>query len=96
MRTADRVLARTEVGWLTVSTVFLGLDHGLYDGPPVLWETMIFGRGRLASFRGMPFLARDSYDQRRYTSREDALLGHEEMVRNAREILDQEETNVDG
>jgi len=28
----------------TVSTVFLGLDHSFEpDGPPVLWETMVFG-----------------------------------------------------
>lgn len=26
-----------------VSTVFLGLNHGYGDEPPVLWETMIFG-----------------------------------------------------
>jgi hypothetical protein len=26
-----------------VSTVFLGLDHGWDGGPPVLWETMVFG-----------------------------------------------------
>ena len=28
----------------TVSTMFLGLDHGMHDGgPPILFETMIFG-----------------------------------------------------
>lgn len=27
----------------TVSTVFLGLWHGLRDGEPVLFETMVFG-----------------------------------------------------
>lgn len=27
-----------------VSTIFLGLDHGWEEGgPPVLWETMVFG-----------------------------------------------------
>jgi len=25
-----------------VSTVFLGIDHGFGDGPPVLFETMVF------------------------------------------------------
>ena len=30
---------------IRVSTVFLGLDHNIYgDGPPVLFETMIFGK----------------------------------------------------
>lgn len=41
---ADRHVARTPVGDLDVSTVFLGLDHRfLRDGPPILFETMVFG-----------------------------------------------------
>lgn len=37
-----RRVARTEKdGWL-VSTVFLGMDHGFGDGPPLLFETMAF------------------------------------------------------
>jgi hypothetical protein len=32
------------VGQITVSTVFLGLDHNFSaDGPPLLFETMVFG-----------------------------------------------------
>ena len=30
-----------------VSTVFLGMDHAWDGGPPVLWETMVFG-GKLS------------------------------------------------
>ena len=40
--TADRVVARTDVGPLRVSTVFLGMDHS-WEGRPHLFETMIFG-----------------------------------------------------
>jgi len=44
--TADRVVAQT---WITedmcVSTVFLGLDHQWGDGPPLLFETMVFLAG---------------------------------------------------
>lgn len=41
---ANRRVATTEVGPLRVSTVFLGLDHSFSDhGPPLLFETMIFG-----------------------------------------------------
>jgi len=48
-----------------VSTVFLGLDHNFSgDGPPVLWETLVFG-GVLDGA------------QRRYTSRAAALAGHQ-------------------
>lgn len=42
--TADRTVSKTERPGYTVSTVFLGLDHRyLGDGPPLLFETMIFG-----------------------------------------------------
>lgn len=53
---------------VVVSTVFLGLDHNFFgDGPPILWETMIFNG---------PF---DGY-QRRYRSRLDALVGHQVAI----------------
>lgn len=55
-----------------VSTVFLGLDHGRGDGPPVLWETMVFN-GPLNLY------------QERYLSKHDALLGHAEAVRLTKE-----------
>ena len=31
------------VGFVDVSTVFLGIDHSFGEGPPLLFETMIFG-----------------------------------------------------
>lgn len=40
---ADRVVAKSEVGDARVSTVFLGVDHSWGEGPPLLFETMIFG-----------------------------------------------------
>ena len=50
---------------ILVSTVFLGVDHNFGDdGPPVLWETMIFG-GKHNDY------------QDRYTSKENALIGHQ-------------------
>lgn len=49
-----------------VSTVFLGLDHAFNGGPPVLWETLVFG-GPLDG------------EMLRYTSRAAALAGHREM-----------------
>lgn len=52
----ERRVARDEVGHYTVSTVFLGLDHA-YPGRlnvkvghvPILWETMVFGKGNLSN-----------------------------------------------
>lgn len=39
------IVARTAVGDHEVSTVFLSLDHQFLDGPPLLFETMIFPAG---------------------------------------------------
>lgn len=38
-----RRVDRTTIGEVFVSTVFLGVDHSHGSGPPVLWETMVFG-----------------------------------------------------
>ena len=40
---AERHVAKTEKDGVKVSTVFLGVDHSFGDGPPLLYETMIFG-----------------------------------------------------
>lgn len=59
---------KTEIHDALVSTVFLGMDHRHNgEGPPVLWETMVFG-GPL-----------DEH-QWRYTSRDDAVAGHAKTV----------------
>jgi hypothetical protein len=68
--TADRHVKRTELpGGIVVSTVFLGLDHRWHtmDGPPILFETMIFGGDH------------DEF-QNRYSTWEEAEKGHEEAV----------------
>lgn len=73
----DRRLAFDVVGGTKVSTVFLAFDHRSVlmipddRGPPILWETMIFGGPH------------DDY-QERYSSREAALAGHRRAVRRAR------------
>jgi hypothetical protein len=68
LETADRQLAKDQLpNGVTVSTVFLGLDHSFFGGPPMLWESMIFGGPE------------DQY-QERYASREEALAGHARAV----------------
>ncbi len=63
----NRVVQQNTIGGVKVSTVFLGLDHNFGDSlAPVLWESMIFG-GPL------------DQEQRRYTSKAEALAGHEEL-----------------
>lgn len=57
-------VAETHVGRIWISTVFLGLDHRFdRSGPPVLWETMIFIGSRSGGCH-------------RYTSLEEAKIGH--------------------
>ncbi len=66
--TADRQVAKTAVSdEVNVSTVFLGLDHSFGTGPPLLFETMIFG------------VEHDQY-QDRYETWGQAETGHEKAV----------------
>jgi hypothetical protein len=59
-------------GDIKVSTVFLGLDHQFGDGPPLLFETMIFGG------------TEDEYCER-YSTWEEAEAGHKKAVEIAAE-----------
>lgn len=38
-----RVVARDDLHDAVVSTVFLGLNHQFGDGPPLIFETLVFG-----------------------------------------------------
>lgn len=64
---ANRHVARTVIDHITISTVFLGIDHQWDAGPPLLFETMVFG----GEFDG---------EQERYSSYTDASIGHSKMV----------------
>lgn len=72
----NRIVAKTEISpEVSVSTIFLGLDHNYFSvGEPVLWETMIFG-GIL------------HHEMWRYSSREAAVEGHDFAVFLAKEEL---------
>ena len=63
-----RKVAQSELdGEWEVSTVFLGINHAFNDGPPMLFETMIFG---------------DKYGNwcDRYSTWDEAKAGHECVV----------------
>ena len=62
----------TQIGDVEVLTVFLGLDHQLGEGPPLIYETMAFG-GKLAD------------ECERYTTEAQAKFGHAAMVRRVKE-----------
>lgn len=61
---------------ITVSTVFLGIDHAFNMGPPVLFETLVFG-GALDG------------EMLRYVTWQDADAGHTLMCAHVIETLDQ-------
>lgn len=65
--TADRSVAVDVVGDVRVSTVFLGLDHSFGAGPPLLYETMIFG-------------GEHDEHQERYPNKVAALAGHDRAL----------------
>lgn len=64
---ADRVVAKDNIGKVTVSTVFVGINNDPNSSLPVLWETMIFGGPQ------------DGYHDT-YTTLEDAIEGHSKAI----------------
>lgn len=65
---ADRTVKRTYItDDMYVSTVFLGLDHQYEDGPPLLFETMVFG-------------IKDEICER-YSTWDEAVAGHDSIVK---------------
>lgn len=70
---------RVDLTWLDtdvhVSTIFIGLDHNFTEhGPPILFETMIFGSELDQSMR-------------RYSTWDEAAAGHLALVEELRKIL---------
>lgn len=69
-REGELVVDNTTVGEVTVSTVWLGLDHSFVSGPPVIFETMLFGG------------AQDG-ECERYSTEAEAIAGHQRWVEKA-------------
>jgi hypothetical protein len=65
---AERIVTKTHLGEVLVSTVFLAFDHNWRSGPALLFETMVFG-GPLDG------------SQWRFGTREEAAAFHDELVR---------------
>jgi hypothetical protein len=71
LESADRIVRYAVLdGGTAISTIFLGLDHNWGDGPPLLFESMIFGGHEHGSTN-------------RYSTWEEAEAGHDEMLRRA-------------
>ncbi len=66
--TKDRIVGKTDItDDIKVSTVFLGIDHNYGDGPPLLFETMVFG-------------GEDDQELFRYSTWDEAEKGHQMAV----------------
>lgn len=66
----------TKIDKVSVSTVFLALDHSFAGGgPPVLFETLVFG----GSLDG---------EGERYQTKDEAASGHERWVQRVEDALD--------
>jgi len=76
---ADRSVKKTTLNDdVLVSTVFLGLDHQFGDGPPLLFETEIFGGDR-------------DGDMWRYATWDEAENGHDAILKLLQEMPDADE-----
>ncbi|MCP4607716.1 MAG: hypothetical protein GY845_03225 [Planctomycetes bacterium] len=71
LSSADRKVKRENVGESDVSTVFLGVNHAWDDGPPLVFETLVFD-GPLDG------------EMERYSTWAEAVKGHDEMVERIR------------
>lgn len=72
--TADRHVADETIDNVRISTVFLSADYSFQEGPPVLFETMVFG-GKL------------DQEMDRYCTWEQAETGHKAMKQRVQESI---------
>ena len=73
-----RILANGEIGKFWISTVWLGVNLNYGEGPPLIFETMIFGRDE----EGIDY---DDLYMQRYSTKEDAIKWHSVLVEKLKE-----------
>lgn len=80
----NRFILKTQIGQYEISTVDLGLNHQFTKGlPPLYYETMIFMKYAKSEIEINPF---EGY-QKRYTTEEEARVGHEKAIEYVKEHL---------
>lgn len=67
----SRVIRQEYAGKHWVSTVWMGIDHSFGQGPPLIFETMVFPSKEDLG----------EEDCQRYATKEEALAGHRAMVK---------------
>lgn len=85
----ERIIRRDMTPFHIVSTVFLGLDHNWRTGElPVLFETMVFQRVQEITTvfgRRRKTVLGDETDMDRYSTRAEAVAGHERLLAEVRQ-----------
>ena len=80
---ADRHIGNDTINGKKISTVFLGLDHQFGDGPPLLFETMVFDTGKKEKYkiggREKESMGKE-LEQVQYSTDEEAEAGHKRFV----------------
>jgi hypothetical protein len=67
----ERQFRKTTIGRFFISTVWLGMNHRYNDGPPLIFETMIFDEKSNSADIGC----------QRYSTKVEAIAGHEDAIR---------------
>lgn len=85
-RHVGETVVRIRGHWFRVSTVWLGLNHNWFGGPPLIFETMIFDESRTMTPVGAPWNSRTTWTggdlaQWRYSTGEQAIRGHVHALR---------------
>lgn len=75
-------------GDVRISTIFLGLDHNFsLAGPPLLFESMVFGEEHLVKIFRRERLMRDDLEMWRYATWDEAETGHRKLVERYRALI---------
>ncbi len=76
-RNDKKRVAATHVADYWISTVWLGMDHSFGEGPPLIFETMVFNQSEVSKRDKEDWL--DKWCDR-YATEERALAGHAQVV----------------
>lgn len=71
-----KIVKQQYIGDYLISTVWLGINHNIYPGAAVIFETMVFFHGDATKEPSW-----EDLEMNRYSHEQDAIDGHEELVK---------------
>ncbi len=83
-----KIVKQTEIGPFWVSTVLLGIDHGMGYGRPLIFETLPFWKEPDQWSTILQRKVRESFDSmmQRYSTLAEAEIGHELVCEEVRQM----------